>query len=286
MADDRFRQLCFNELTLQPECIDETEMFRRIHEYAKVLQSAQKQIGTKVVRYESDLSNIWLSKETSLMYFCTKYHRDASLIAILSMHTMPQVDPENKTVNKAYQGTSVSLTIDGNECSSLGLSASYVYGVPSVGFASSQYWNDVMHDIHITSKDFSVGVKWPCLTSPDHFQQEEFAKWMQEHKDIQIVPTKLQFKDKEVNLRDDHGKDVLEKHATLICQNEYVEGVLCSLPFKPHWRTYILNTADDGIVDIVLFWDDRGLSMRVKTTGRNIQETNAIAAILKEKYSK
>ena len=286
MADNRFRQLCFNELTLQPECKDETEMFKRIHEYANVLKLAQRQIGTKVVRYECDLSNIWLSKEISLMDFCTKYHRDASLIAILSMHTMPQVDPENGAVNKAFQGTNASLFIDGNECPSLGMSASYVYGVPSVGFASSKYWNDVMHEIHITSNNHSINVKWPCLTSSDHFQHEEFSKWIQEHRDIEIVPTKLLFKDKEVNLRDDHGKDVLEKHATLICQNEYVEGVLCSLPFKPYWRSYIYNTTDDGIVDVVLFWDDRGLSMRIKTTGRNIQETSAIAAILKEKYSK
>ena len=286
MADKRFRQLCFNELTLQPECIDETEMYKRVHEYAKVLQSAQEQIGTKLVRYETDLSNIRLSKDTSLKDFCTKYRRDASLIAILYTHTMPQVDPEDASVNKAFQGTKVSIAIDGNECPSLGLSASYAYGVPSIGFASSQYWNNVMHDIHITSKDNSINTIWPCLTTTEQFLQEEFKQWVQEHRDIEILPTKLLFKDKEVHLRDDHGKDVLEKHATLVCQNEYVEGVLCSLPFKPHWRTYIYNTTDDGIVDIVLFWDDRGLSMRIKTTGRNIQETTAIAEILKEKYSK
>ena len=286
MADNRFRQLCFNELTLQPECADETEMYKRVHEYAKVLQSAQEHIGTKLVRYETDLSNIRLTKDTSLRDFCTKYRRDASLIAILSTHTMPQVDPEDASANKAFQGTSISISIDGNECPSLGLTASYVYGVPSIGFASSQYWNNVMHNIRITSKGNSTSAIWPCLTTAEQFLQDEFKEWVQEHKDIEIVPTKLSFKEKGVNLRDDHGKDVLEKHATLICQNEFVEGVLCSLPFKPHWRTYIYNTTDDGIVDIVLFWDDRGLSMRVKTTGRNIQETTAIAAILKEKYSK
>ena len=50
--------------------------------------------------------------------------------------------------------------------------------------------------------------------------------------------------------------------------------------------TYIDKIKPGGTIDIVLFWTDRGLSMRVKTTGRNIQETQAIADILKRKYSR
>jgi hypothetical protein len=61
---------------------------------------------------------------------------------------------------------------------------------------------------------------------------------------------------------------------------------LTSLPFRRKFGSYIYKVYDDGLVDIVLYWDDRGLSMRVKTTGRNIQETLAIANILKEQYGK
>jgi len=40
------------------------------------------------------------------------------------------------------------------------------------------------------------------------------------------------------------------------------------------------------LIDIVLWWEDAGYSMRVKTTGRNIAETREIAKILKEKYGR
>lgn len=72
----------------------------------------------------------------------------------------------------------------------------------------------------------------------------------------------------------------------MLNNNPYVEGVLTSLPFKPKSREYILKVSDDGMVDIVLWWEDAGYSMRVKTTGRNAAETREIAKILKEKYGR
>ena len=87
-----------------------------------------------------------------------------------------------------------------------------------------------------------------------------------------------------MNLRDDHGKDILAEHAKRLLKNDYVDGILNSLPFKPTSTTYIDKINPGGTIDIVLFWTDRGLSMRVKTTGRNIQETQAIADILRRKY--
>ena len=39
-------------------------------------------------------------------------------------------------------------------------------------------------------------------------------------------------------------------------------------------------------IDIVLWWEDNGYSMRVKTTGRNASETMEIARLLKEKFGR
>ena len=89
-----------------------------------------------------------------------------------------------------------------------------------------------------------------------------------------------------MNLRDDHGKDILAEHAKRLLKNDYVDGILNSLPFKPTSTTYIDKINPGGTIDIVLFWTDCGLSMRVKTTGRNIQETQAIADILRRKYGR
>lgn len=290
MADKRYNQVTFNELTLQPLCVDETDMHKRVTLYARTLKEAQSSLGTKMVRYDDDLAGIKLSEDVNLREFCAKHKREAGVLAILSSATMPQINPDDEKEYEAYDNTLASIEVEGTKEASIGLTSAYVYGVPSIGFASSEFWTNVMHDVHVMSDGVDVVVKWPCLTAPEHLEEETFKSWIDEHSEIELVKSVLSYEDKvqdlEDNLRDDHGKDILREHAKRLCHSEYVEGILCSRPFQPKFGTYIHSFTKDGLVDVVLFWDDRGLSMRVKTTGRNVQETAAIAAMLKEKYSK
>ncbi len=208
------------------------------------------------------------------------------MISILSTFTMPQVNPDDGQKTEMFTDTIASIN-EGKELSD-GLAAAYVNDVPSIGFASNDYWNAVMHAIKVVSGDREIVVNWPCLTVPGHLQCESFRNWAQEHSEIALQETTLTYEEKiadiDGKLRDDHGKDILKEHAMRLCHCEYVEGILCSRPFAPKHRTYVKRVFNDGSIDLVLFWDDRGLSMRVKTTGRNIQETAAIAALLQEKY--
>jgi putative CRISPR-associated protein (TIGR02619 family) len=91
---------------------------------------------------------------------------------------------------------------------------------------------------------------------------------------------------KQINLRDDHGKDILQKFAEKIRPSPYVKKIINSLPFNSRRTNPILNTTKDGIVEFVLTWTDAGLGLCIQTTGRNLAETNTIALHLKEKYSK
>jgi putative CRISPR-associated protein (TIGR02619 family) len=90
---------------------------------------------------------------------------------------------------------------------------------------------------------------------------------------------------KPINLRDDHGKDTLQKFAEKICCSPYVKKIINSLPFNSQRTNPILNTTKDGIVEFVLTWTDTGLGLCVQTTGRNLVETNTIALYLKEKFT-
>ena len=290
MADKRFRQLIFNELTLTPLCSDETEVYKRVTQYARTFQAAQNELGTKMVRYADDLSSIKLSEDTNLMEFCKKYKREAGMIAILSSHVRPMIDSDDEEKTDSYIESSVSLSCDTGHKEVEGLTVAYVYNVPTIGMVSLDFWSEVMHDVKVVSRGKELKVLWPCLTAPEHLQSDQFKAWVQEHSEIELIATDLTYEEKvadiEANLRDDHGKDVLIEHAMRLLHSEYVVGVLCSRPFAPNHRTYVKTILPDGLIDIVLFWDDRGLSMRVKTTGRNVQETAAVAALLQEKYSK
>lgn len=276
--------MCFNELTLLPSCTNQSMVHDCVMSYAKTIKKALETIGTKKISYDMPLSNILIGESTSLKDYCDKNYRNPEVVLILSTHTMPQVNMKDESIVRLYDDTIV--TIDGCDDFSNGLAASYVHDVPSIGLALREEWHELMHDIRVVSGDLDIVVKWPCLTSPEHFLRDDFNQWVLRHSDIDLVTTELSFREKKVKLRDDHGKNILEEHAEILCRNEYVKGVVNSLAFKPYCKKYVCNMTSNGLIDIVLYWDDRGVSMRVETTGRNIQETAAIAAILEDKYGK
>lgn len=89
---------------------------------------------------------------------------------------------------------------------------------------------------------------------------------------------------KTINLRDDHGKDILQAFAEKIRHSPYVKKIINSLPFNPKRTNPIRRTYPDGIIEFVLIRTDRGLGLCIQTTGRNLAETNSIALHLAKEY--
>ena len=89
---------------------------------------------------------------------------------------------------------------------------------------------------------------------------------------------------KVINLRDDHGKDVLLAFGQKIRRSPYVTKIINSLPFNSKQINPIRRTFENGIVEYVLTWTDKGFGMCIQTTGRNLAETNSIALHLKNEF--
>lgn len=100
----------------------------------------------------------------------------------------------------------------------------------------------------------------------------------------ELIESELLFEDKKISLRDDHGKDILLDFSKRLVRCPYVIGVINSLPFNPYERRFIKRVYSDGLIEIVLPWTDEGYGVVVKTTGRNIRETEKIGEIINEKY--
>jgi putative CRISPR-associated protein (TIGR02619 family) len=112
----------------------------------------------------------------------------------------------------------------------------------------------------------------------------QFAK--QESTILSVIPQDDTPPEKKpINLREDHGKDVLEEFAKKIVRSPYVKNIVNSLPFNPKRSEEIRRTKSDGIVEFVLTWTDAGYGLCIQTTGRNQAETNTIALHLKNEYS-
>ena len=113
----------------------------------------------------------------------------------------------------------------------------------------------------------------------------QFAK--QETTLISLIPKDDTDPEKKpINLRDDHGKDILQAFAKKICRSPYVKKVVNSLPFNPKRNNPIRRTKSNGTVEFVLIWTDKGLGLCLETTGRNLAETNTIALHLKKEFIK
>ncbi|MEH1794043.1 putative CRISPR-associated protein [Nostoc sp.] len=112
----------------------------------------------------------------------------------------------------------------------------------------------------------------------------QFAK--QENSILSLIPqddTKAERKP--ISLRQDHGIDILQAFSKKICRSPYVKKITNSLPFNSRRTNPIRRTTNDGVVEFVLTWTDKGLGLCIQTTGRNKAETNTIALHLQKEFA-
>lgn len=102
--------------------------------------------------------------------------------------------------------------------------------------------------------------------------------------EIELVECGVHISDKKIVLRNDHGKDVLEDFSKRLLHSPYLIEVVNSLPYNPYERKFIRKIRENGLIEIVLPWTDKGYGIVVKTTGRTIRETQKIAQIIEEEF--
>ena len=122
------------------------------------------------------------------------------------------------------------------------------------------------------------------ISSVEHYAIHK--DWFEGIKPVELKTTSTPPMNKEISLRDDHGKDRLMAFSKKLVRSPYVEEILNSLPFNPNEKKFIKDIGNDGIIECVLFWYDEGFGIVVKTTGRNKRETELIAEILEREYGR
>lgn len=286
---------CFNELSEQPLCQTEADAVQRLHDFATLFREVRGHTSVKKVRHADYMTSISLTDTMTMQDYCNAHINEPLAILLMSSFIHPQVDLDDDNSLQSYLDTTTMVHFpNGNNIIGDGFNAAYCQNTFCVGFVSDSLWNDDFFNLTITSNCQSKEVIWACISSlqfysslPEHqHRRPAFDRWLQQLDPVVLVSSNQDVANKLINLRDDHGKAELTAHAKLLCQHQYVEGILTSLAFKPHARNYIAKIYDDGTIDIVLHWEDEGYSMRVKTTGRNAIETREIAKILRAKFDR
>lgn len=163
----------------------------------------------------------------------------------------------------------------GRECLGLALASitdSLTYSL------NSEEWNKP--EVEICCDDELMVVR--NVSNAYHVQHH--SSWLEAQMDTVLIESKFKPYEKTINLRDDHGKDKLEEFAKRLINCPYVDKVINSLAFKPWTNRFLGDIKANGIVELILVWEDNRCGLAVQTTGRNFHETQKIAEILQEKY--
>lgn len=276
--------LFFNELSLTPYC-DDSELHRRIQCYAKILQNCGG-LGHNKIRYEKEFSEIMVGHEKNLAAYCyenlynTELAESVKLIVTMQYH--PYIDPDTEQEDNFIENDYV-IEMGDEKVSGYGMTSAHLYKSFSVGFCSSECWNQCCFPIHKKNENtFSLDGEVYCVSDISHFDDDLFVNWY-----ISCHEVAYTKRSQEPTCRlssDHHGKNTLNKFSERIMKEDFVTEVINSLPFAPKATRFVEKIGNDGILNLRLIGTDRGLGIAVRTTGQNKIQMVYFANLLNEKY--
>jgi len=195
-------------------------------------------------------------------------------------------DKKDETLKYFFESS--DLNIEQEYCD--GLATADIMDIPSISLMHHEIWKneklEIFKETEETDNPESVFVR--NVATEEILFCENFKSFCESISNIELLPTALSYEEKKRNIhfRDDHGTDILQKFAEKIIRNDYVEGVVNSLPFNSKTSLFVKRVYKNGLIEIILHWEDAGFGMVLKTTGRNYRETEAIANILKNEFDR
>jgi hypothetical protein len=161
-----------------------------------------------------------------------------------------------------------------------GLAVAFLYNTLSISFKTNEVWKKTNINLLEKKAEVKNNVCVKHISCPEHI--DFHREWIESNRPVELVKTDIPPAEKKINLRNDHGKDILKKLADKLVKSPYVIKVVNSLPFNPQKKHFINEIYPDGKVEIILTWTDEGFGLVVQTTGRNRQETKEIADIIEQ----
>jgi hypothetical protein len=276
-------ELIFNELSENPLCSDKTEVFERVDRFISAYKEANKEFGFNKIRFHKGYEGFDLLDDYTLNDYCneTQHSRTKGLL-LRGLFKMPFIDDDSEE-EKRYIESSFALQKEEKQINPYGLAVAFLYSAPAIGFLSEKFWDNYVFDLTVTA----TGIKQEkvyCISKLEHIKEQLLIDFIKLKQPVELLETNIEPEKKTLRLRDDHGKNKLEEFSKKILNSKYVEAVINSLPYNPHSKNFIKKIYPDGKIEVILPKTDNGLGIIIKTTGRNLKETRAIAKKLEEDF--
>lgn len=281
--------LIFNELSFLPLLSDSQFVLEKFFQFAKMWEIAKNKHGYKHVIFPSAVGSLQVTDDKTFFQFATEIPNQGVKNTILSIVKRPfgeeELDDKIDELNKYYY-QNVANHIPETYCN--GLTIAHVKKELSAGMALHPFWDShVLHFRKIINDKFETNqVTVLNVSQEKHFGEKQIADFIANATPINLTKSNESPKNKNISLRDDHGKDELKAFSDRLVQSPYIVSIINSLPFNPKAVNLIRRVYSNGQIEMVLYWDDRGIGIVAQTTGTNYKETQAIAEILKKEFDK
>lgn len=277
--------VAFNEISISPLTNSSHELKRHFLGLAKTVKKLKNNYGISHIVFPSNLAEIEVLPNKLIHEWLSELHglEKQQIVSLISRKPFSnEVIEEHDEEIDSYVFSNDELQIEEKIC--IGLGITNICQTASASLNTHDFWKS--DEIPFNKLDYSTEERSP-LVAPNCCQEElsdSFVSWIENHVEVEIVATDIAPNDKPISLRDDHGKDILDVFAKRLRNSALVVSIINSLPFNPNTSRFIRKCYSDGRIEIVLHWEDKGIGLVVQSTGRNYNETVAIAQILKEKY--
>lgn len=280
--------LCFNELSFHPKTDNSAILAEHLKALLKVFATAKSTHGIKHLLFEDRYFTYEPIPDTLFLDWVKTLQptlKNQLLSIIKKPFTLEVIEPTNAL--DGYYFSEAQLGLSEVDC--IGIAAAHRLDSACLSLLTHDFWENASLDAYRMYEQSEMPDERISVLNVavlDQLNSAEFRTYAESFQSVVLVESNTNPDDKPIKLRDDHGKDVLDAFAKRILRSPHLLGVVNSLPFNSNSVRFIRAVKPDGLIELVLFWEDKGYGMVVQSTGRNLRETEKIAKLIEEKYAK
>ena len=281
--------LVFNEMSFLPHTENEHTLTQNFLGLIKTFEKAKELYGFIHFVFPANIGTLQVTPNKTFLEWAYNIAHTGEKNKILSVVKRPfgnEVLGEQVGDLSMYYYVNADAGIPETYCS--GLATAYVEVSLCSSLSSMPFWETKKIEFQkIINEDLDTEqVSVNNISKEEHFNDADIKTFIEYLGDVNLSETDVNPQDKPIALRDDHGKDKLLAFSKKVRTSKYVHSVINSLPFNPKAINLIKEIYPDGKIEMVLYWEDKGIGIIIQTTGKNHRQTEAIANILKKEFDK
>lgn len=280
-------EILYNELSEYPLSESKITANQKVATFIKCYAESVRHSFNRI-RFSKNFNEINLADGYTLQNWLEETDQKNNKDLLLGARTYPFINEddvwaEDNYIRNDFFYENNEPKVEKTAC--LGLAAASIYDTLAISFSGSQLWEKNAITIIIVNGENENSLDVTNVFSKNCFNTNEIKNFIERIGELALIESLLRPEGKQIKLRDDHGKDILDTFAKRLRNSPYVNGIINSIPYNARATNFIRRVYPNGQIEIVLFWTDRGLGMIIQTTGRNQRETEEIARILEEEYA-